>query len=251
MSQDKLTLAILEALRRALAESGEQPIFKAGNRPGLFSGKSGIQSEAADRAKRDGLLEIIRTETKGKATLEWARITPAGVNFLHDHESPQRALSDLRELLQSNLQSLPNWLGEMRDTLQQLSTQLSQDAERWTQQLEGLSRRVEEALERTGSPETGLNNGITAVVPWAADALAYLDRRRMAPPAGPCTLRELFAALKVPHPALSLTAFHNGLRRLQDARTLRLLPGTATTEPLPEPEYALLDGGTVLYFVSR
>jgi hypothetical protein len=86
MAKDKLTETLLEALREALSNSGEKPIFKAGSRAGFFSGRTGIHAEAADRAKCEGLLEIVRTEVKGKATIEWARITPAGVNFLYEHE---------------------------------------------------------------------------------------------------------------------------------------------------------------------
>ncbi len=251
MTQDKVTLALLEALRRALAEPGEAPIAKVGDRPGLFAGKSGNQAEAAARAKQHGFLEIVRTETKGKSTIEWVRITPAGVNFLHDHESPQRALADLKELLEINQQAIPAWLGEMQDALRQISNRLSQDAERWTQQLDALRQRVAEALQKAESPETSLSNGLMSVVPWAADALAYLDRRQGVANAGPCPIRELFAAIKEAHPVLSLTVFHNGLRRLQDGRVVRLLPWTDDSRPLSEPEYALLDGGAVLYFVSK
>lgn len=86
MAKDRVTETLLEALREALTNSGEKPIFKAGSRAGFFSGRTGIHAEAADRAKCEGLLEIVRTEVKGKATIEWARITPAGVNFLYEHE---------------------------------------------------------------------------------------------------------------------------------------------------------------------
>ena len=44
---------------------------------------------------RDGLLEIVRTEESGKLTTEWVRLTPAGVSFLHAHESPRAVLEAL------------------------------------------------------------------------------------------------------------------------------------------------------------
>jgi hypothetical protein len=250
MAKDKLTETLLEALRQALTNAGEQPIFKTGNRAGLFGGRIGVHAEAADRAKREGLLEIVRTEVKGKATIEWARITPAGVNFLYEHESPLRVLSDLQELLQSNQHALPVWLSEMQDTLQQLSARLNQEAQRWSEQLEALQNRVTEALQRAGTSGSKLSNGMLSAVPWATEALAYLDRRAAADDAGPCTLRELFAALKPVHADLSLASFHAGLRRLQDGRIVRLLPAANGAQVLSEPEYALLDGGDLLYFVS-
>lgn len=251
MANDKTTESLLEALRQALAESCEQPITRAGNRPGLFAGKTGAHAEAAARAKREGFLEVVRTETKGKAVIEWARITPAGVIFLHDHESPLRTLNDLQELLQTNQQGLPVWLAEMQYALQQLSARLSQDAERWTQQLEALSQRVSEAILREGTAGPSLTNGMTTVVPLAADALAYLDRRQGGTKASPCPLPEMFAALKQLHKDLSLANFHSGLRRLQDGRVVRLLPWTEGSTQMTQPEYALLDGGALLYFVAR
>ena len=65
------------------------------------------------------------------------------------------------------------------------------------------------------------------------------------------SLQELFAALKQDHDDLCLAEFHNGLRRLQDGKLLRLLPFSDPPEKLPEPEYALLDGGAVLYYVEK
>jgi len=41
-------------------------------------------------------------------------------------------------------------------------------------------------------------------------------------------------------------AFHEGLRRLQERRALRLLPADDSAG-LPQPEYALFDGSRVLY----
>src|SRR5207248_4462101 len=151
---------------------------KMGKQPGLFAGKSGANAEAAARALQEGLLEIVRTESKGKSVAEWARITPAGVTFLHDHESPQLALSDLKEMLNANRQTIPAWLGQMQENLQQLSARLGQEAERWTQHLQALDRRVDEALKRSPAA-LSISNGMAALVPWATDALAYLGRRQL------------------------------------------------------------------------
>jgi len=250
MAKDKVTEALLDALRQALAEPHEQPLVKTGKQPGLFAGKTGVNAEAAVRALREGLLEVIRTESKGKTTIEWVRITPTGVAFLHDHESPLRALHDLKEMLRTSQEVLPAWLGQMQGSLQQLSDRLRQEAERWTQQLQALDRRVDEALKRIPAG-SNISNGMATLVPWAPDALAYLDRRQAGIPSGACSLPELFAALKQNHDDLSLTTFHNGLRRLQDGKVVRLLPFPNAPEKLPEPEYALLEGGAVLYYVEK
>src|SRR5437762_9332265 len=74
MTKDKVTEALLDALRQALAEPREQLLVKIGKQPGLFKGKSGANAEASARGLRDGLLEIVRTESKGKTAIEWVRI---------------------------------------------------------------------------------------------------------------------------------------------------------------------------------
>jgi hypothetical protein len=87
-------------------------------------------------------------------------------------------------------------------------------------------------------------------VPWGIDALNYLDRRRHGGAPNDCPLPELFTALVYLHPGLSVTAFHEGLKRLHERRALRLTPANGTGD-LPQPEYALFDGGKVLYYAVR
>src|SRR5437764_1102434 len=87
MNNDKLTEALVQALKQALAQPGEQRLFRSGKLPGVFAGRAGLNAEAAAQALRDGLLEVTRTETKGKTTTEFVRATPKGVEFLHQHES--------------------------------------------------------------------------------------------------------------------------------------------------------------------
>jgi hypothetical protein len=104
-------------------------------------------------------------------------------------------------------------------------------------------RRLEEAAPL-------LPPDVAETHPWAIDALNYLDRRRNGGAPGDCPLPELFAAVVRRHPALSVSAFHEGLRRLHDRRALRLQPAASRAD-LPQPEYALLDGAAVLYYAAR
>lgn len=251
MAADKIIPALVEALKQALAESGEQRLFRSGKLSGLFPGRGGINSEAAARALREGLLEVVRTETKGKTVIEWVRLTPRGVNFLYEHESPVRALEELRTVLASAQNGVPHWLADLRQKLQTLSDRLSEDSTRWVHQLEALRQRVEEALRRIEGSGPRVPEGVAETVPWAAEALAYLERRREGGANGECPLPELFAALAENQPGLSVTAFHQGLRRLQERAALRLLPFAEANGELPQPEYALLHGAEVLYYAGR
>ncbi len=250
MARDKVTEILMEALRQAVETGPEQPLIKSGKQAGLFPSKRGTNGEAVTRALHDGFLEITRTEVQGKTTIEWARITPAGVSFLHDHESPLRALRDLQEALKSTQGTIPDWLAQMQRQLQELGGRLTAEAQLWSQRLDALSERVTQALRRAELGATRRSNGVTSLIPWALDALDYLDHRRSGVTWAQCPFPELFAALRKKHEDLSLSAFHGGLRILSDGRAVRLLPFTGPDE-LPDPEFALLDGSQVLYYVSR
>jgi hypothetical protein len=248
---DKITEVLLDALKQALAEPGEQRLYKSGKLDGLFAGRAGPNGEAASRAVSEGLLEVVRTENKGKTAIEWVRSTPRALEFVHAQESPVEALKELRAILQLNREQVPLWLAEMQRELQALGGRLADEAQRWTHRLDALSQQTEETLRRLDGNGFALPDGATADAPWARDALTYLDKRRAAGVPGHCPLPELFAALHQNHLDLSVTAFHERLRRLRDRRAIELLPFPGPPSEIPEPEYALLDGITLLYYVSR
>jgi hypothetical protein len=246
---DRVAEALLEALRAALA-AGEQRLYRSGKLAGLFPGRTGPAGSAAEQALRDGLLEVVRTETKGKTSIDWVRVTPRGVDFLHEHESPLRALHEVRTTLRHNRQALPDWLGQLRDTLGGLNERLTAEAERWTQRLQALEKRVDEALRRLEASGPLLPREVIESIPWSIDALNYLDRRRSGGAPKDCALPELFAAVVRHHPNLSISAFHEGLRRLHERRALLLAPAASPTD-LAQPEYALFDEAGVFYFATR
>jgi hypothetical protein len=248
--RDPITETLLDALRQALAEPGEHRLYRSGKLDGLFPGRGGVNVPAVQSALNDGLLEPVRTEKKGKTEIRWVRITPRGVDFLHERESPLRALEELRFALRCNQRGLPEWLAEMRAALQSLDARLEEEASRWTRRLAQLEQRVEEALRRLEAAGPLLPAEVIEAHPWAIDALNYLDRRRTGGAPDDCALPELFAALVRHHPTLSLGAFHEGLRRLHERRALRLRPANNPAD-LAQPEYALLDEVSVLYYAAR
>jgi hypothetical protein len=251
VAADKVTEALVEALHQALADSAEHRLYKSGKLEGLFAGRTGVKGDAAARALREGLLEVSRTEGKGKTTIEWVRLTPRGVEFLHEHESPLRAIQELQESLRANLDAVPRWLASLKSRLQEFETSLAADVQRAALRLETLARRVEDTLKRLAEKQTGVPDELATLVPWAAEALAYLERRRTADATTDCPLPELFAFLSQGHPSLSITAFHDGLRRLHESRVLKLAPFTGSPNELHQPEFVLLDGATCYYHASR
>lgn len=247
---DRSTQILVEGLQQALARGDEQRLYRRGKLEGLFSGRTGAAGDAAAQALRDGLLEVARTETRGATTTEWVRLTPRGVDFLHEHQSPAAALHELRNALRVNEQAVPAWLAEMRAGLQAMEQRLATDAQKWQQQLEALTRRAEDTLRRLDEAAPLLPRELAEHYPWAIDALNYIDRRKNGGAPDDCPLPELFASLTRGHPHLSIMDYHEGLRRLHERQVLRLAPAAGLAD-LPQPEYALFDGGTVLYYAAR
>lgn len=250
MSDSKIKEAIVAALKQGLAEPGEQRLFRSGKLAGLFAGRNSINTEAATEAVRQGLLEIVRTETKGKLATDWVRVTPKGVEFLVSHESPARAMDELRAALQLTQEGIPLWLAQIRQTLHELGKRLTDEVQRIGYRLEKLTERVQEGLKKAQESAPRIPETAAAAFPWALEAVAYLDRRRQSGIASTCPLPELFTGLSDKDEKLTLSTFHAGLRHLHDRGLVKLLPFEGPGE-LPEPEYALLDGASVFYYAAR
>jgi hypothetical protein len=251
MSADKTTQTLIEALKQGMAEPGEHRLYRSGKLAGLFPGRTGANIEAAGQALRDGLLEVVRTETKGKNAVEWVHLTQKGIDFLLSHESPVRAMDELRAALQMTRDGLPAWLVQIRRGFQEQADKVVEEVRSVLGKLESLSVRINEALQRAEESAPKLPAAATDAFPWALEALTYLDRRREGGAPSPCPLPDLFAAIRARDQDLSMNAFHAGLRNMQERGVLKILPFTGPLEDLPQPEFALLDGTTMCYYVTR
>jgi hypothetical protein len=134
--------------------------------------------------------------------------------------------------------------------LQAVEKQLIEDAKSFSRQLQALQERVESGLERLHASLPRVSDSIAASYPWAVEALEYLDQRKAAGALGPCPLPELFTDVSGRHAELTLGSFQTGLRILHDHKALRLLPASESIT-LPQPEFALLEGDTVLYYATK
>jgi hypothetical protein len=195
---DKVTEILVEALKQAMAVTDEQRLYRSGKLAGLFPSRTGASADAAGRALREQFLEVVRVETKGKTAIEWVRITPQGLNFVYDQESPVRVLEEVADLLHTTREGLPLWMTQMQQEWRTAGERLAAEVRQLAQRLDALTRRVEEALRRTDVHRVERANGTDGGVPWAPAALAYLDRRKETGAAGRCTLPELFAAAQRP-----------------------------------------------------
>jgi plasmid stabilization system protein ParE len=233
---EKKAEQLLDALKTALESPSEHRLFRWGKLPGLFASRVGVSAAAATLAVREGYLEITRTEAKGKLVVEWVRATPKALVYVHEHDSPKATLRELRELLAATRDGIPGWLDHSRNELAQLQTRFEHRAAEMLAKLEKLSLRVESALRRAEAVSPVIPQGFNRIVPWAVAGLEYLDRRAERV-AGACPLPDLFRALNGSAVAdLSLGEFQDGLRRLHDARALRLVADPS----LHETEFAFV-----------
>lgn len=238
---------LLDALKAAIATPGEHRLFRSGKLSGLFHSKVGLAAEAALVALREGLLETLRTETKGKVLIEWVQATPKAFSFIHDNDSPKSILRELKEVLETTRTGIPVWMTEAKQEAARLSARFDEKAAAMLVRLDGLTLRVEAALRRAEIEGPGISEPVSQLVPWAIEALEYLDRRKAAKRTDECPLQELFHALRMKFIDLTLPDFQNGLHRLHDVRALRLCPSSE----LSEPEFAMLVGGKMMGAVGR
>src|SRR5205807_2079565 len=151
------------------------------------------------------------------------------------------ALDELRAVLALNQQNIPAWLADMQRRLDELTQRFAAEIELVRQRLDQVAQRAVEAMER-------MTPAAAAPVPWAQEALAVLERRKQVGLGGRCTLADLYAALKERQHDLTIREFHQGLKRLQERQLVQLLADVPNGEA-PGPEYALLDGAEVYYYV--
>lgn len=243
---DKHKFLLLEALRFGAGHPDGTRLYRSGKLAGLFAGRTGAHAAVAESALRDGFLEMVKVERRGKTAVEWVRVTPRGLEYLLHNDSPVRALEDLRSVLDAQRQGLPGWIADLRQQIDGLERRLSAEVEAIGARLDRLSARALEAIQRL---EQGRDADVSSV-PWARQALTHLEEREAAGLGAACALGDLFAALNGGEAALTLKDFHAGLRRLAERGLVRLLPDEGAGPPRA-PEYGLLDGNGVYHRVAR
>ncbi len=222
-AMDKVTEILLDALREGMDGEDEHRLYRSGKLPGLFSAHNSLYTEIATQALRDELLELVRTEVKGKTTTEWAKVTQKGKAFLLDHESPLRAIEELKAALTVHQDGLPAWLEEIRTSLESMTQKFHEEVSTLTRRLDILAARVAECLHHGDQLAPRLPEGTAAALSWAPLAIGYLDKRQKNGLPEKCSLAELFAAVKDKETSLTVKDFHIGLRRLYDRGVLRLV----------------------------
>jgi DNA-binding PadR family transcriptional regulator len=229
---DRSTSITLDALSRAAAAPDGLPLV--GGKSGLFAASAAVRP-LAERCKEDGFLRVLRTEAKGKSTLEICGITEKGLAYLLREAGPSSVLESLIESLERRGAEASALIDEARKARESLDA------------LRALAERVLAQTERSAIAMRLPANGSPA---WPGAALTFLKQRQERGAVGDCSLPELYRAARQTSPQLSIGQFHDGLRSLYERERIYLHPWSGPLYDLPEPALALLAGHDVAYYVS-
>jgi len=218
---------IVDALQRAVTAPEGLPLFGSKTAPGLFAHHAAGKL-AALACKDRGLLHVVRTAARGRATLEYCALTEQGWRHLLEQASPKPILSALLAALERHHAAF----GAQQQILVAIRTAVE---------------RLQQHLERPAPPFPGSANG----QPAPADAVREaLTAWRATDTLGDCPLPELLRRMRQRLPKLTIGAFHDALRRLHEERALYLHPWTGALYEMPDPAAALLVGHEVAYYAS-
>lgn len=246
----RATELVLTAIRKAMAVGGEHLLYKVGKQEGLFASRSGACAEAVTFALDREFFLPTRQEGEGKKLFEFVRVTAKGIRYLHERESPARALDEALADLRQEKQDCAGGMSGMKQALEELTLKIMEQAGGWTRKIEGLERRVEDAIVRMEQAVPVVSPAIQEQVPWAIEVVRFLQWRRVEGERAQTPLPELFELVRDIAPGINLGDFHDGLRKLYQARVIRL-ESAEDLSAVARPEFALLEGSQVFFFASR
>jgi DNA-binding PadR family transcriptional regulator len=243
---DKSTRLILDALARAAAEPAGIALFAQKTEPGLFPSTTSAKV-AADRARTDGLLQVIEAEANGRKAREVVILTEKGREFLARQANPRQVIEDFVRVLEDRQAAV----AELSATVTRMAAGL--DAMRAT--VEQVIPRLTDHHASNGTPMNAIFIPAPPVAPAASDALIADVKARLAEwhaasgASQDCPLPALYRNLESKN-QVSVGLFHDALRQLHDDHQVYLHPWTGPLYALPEPAFALLVGHEVAYYAS-
>jgi hypothetical protein len=233
---DKSTQLILDALTRAAGEPAGVPLHGTKAVQGLFPAST-QGKQAGRRCLDEGLIQLTRTETRGKATVDVCALSDKGLNYLLSQVSPKEVLEDLVRVLEAR----QTQVDELIATAQQVHSSV--------EALKAAAEHVLKQLRTHPTPVAGAPaNGDDL---WTGTILNHLAGWHQARKSEDCPLPELYQKARQATPSLTVGHFHDGLRLLHDQGQIYLHPWTGPLCDIPEPPYALLVGHQIAYYASK
>jgi hypothetical protein len=230
---DKSTPLILEALSRAAAEPAGLSLYAGRGARGLFA-SSAAARQAAQRCKAEGLLQLVRTETRGKSVTEVCAITEKGLAYLLAQTSPKQVIEDFLRALDARQEQLSSVLDSVRQVQSSLEA------------IRALAERLAPNATLPVGPLPSANGSGS----WQSEIAGHLSRWHDTGANSDCPLADLYRHALKSAPHLTIGQFHDFLRKLHDEERIYLHPWTGPLCDLPEPSLALLIGHEIAYYAS-
>ncbi len=253
---------VLEAIERALADPSPRKLHGSKANPGIFLASSAAAKAAAQQCLEMGLIAACgEKRTKSKVTPLYG-IAPAGLQYLLEHDPLRQLLAATHDgvtrlaqtsaACQQTLAHVQHQVTKLQEAVQSAASRL---------QPPNIEKMLAAVSAARGAAATvpGAAAGSTAASPpsvaaphaeLAAAVVQHLQQHKRQAPLRPLDLPQLFRFAQSRQPALSLGSFHDVVRRLADAGQLRLSPFTQAMYQLPEPQYALIVGREIMYYVE-
>lgn len=244
---DKSSQLVLSALTRAAADTALLPLHGTRSTPGLFPATA-IGKQAALRCCEDGYLS---TSSSGNAT-----ITDKGLSYLLGQVSPRQVLEDFVRVMESreqqmaalmaSVRSMQTGLEALRKNVSSVLTQVEMPGKDLKSLFSAFRGQSDPAVSTPAPSTTNPGSGMNV----EGETKEILSRWAESGASEDCPLPELYNRLKGTNPGLSIGAFHDALRRMDQASAIYLHPWTGPLYAIPEPACALLVGHQIAYFAS-
>ena len=230
---DSVQNIILAGLQQAAAQPRGLPLTASKGAPGLFLANA-AGKKAGQHCLDQGWLRTVRTEPRGKTSVEFLGLTDAGLAYLLDQVHPRHILTNFIEAVEARRRQLDDLLDLVRIQQESL-TELGHRVDRV------LSAWKPEAMDQKAQEASPKDKTVTLI-------MDLLDRWQRGGSLGDCPLPHLYKAC--PQPATSIGQFHDAVRRLHDDSRIYLHPWTGPLYEIPEPSLALLTGHEIAYYAS-
>ena len=226
---------IVQALERAVTAPDGLPLVAGKQSAGLFPvGATG--KDAARAAGESGFVRVLRTESKGKAAVEYFTLTEKGLAHLLEQSSPRPVLAALLAAIEGCQAKIDRWAADVSEN---------------RKSLDGLRVLAERVLNHVQEPKA-------ALPVWARNGHSHDPQAKIveslrswhaAGKIGDCPLPELYEQVRGPS-KLTIGQFHDALRALHEQRAIYLHPWTGPLPELPRPAFSLLVGHEIAFYAS-
>ncbi len=267
----------LEALVRSLGDPVPRVLHGSKSLPGIFTGASAAEKAAAKYCLDHAwLVPTGEASGKGKTCKGLYRLGPAGLQAVLAKSDPTALLRVLGEnlaRLEEEAARIPHaveaasvaagrQLAALSAELKQGLTDALRPFDSLPAALQELKRALTATLEQVKPVDIDeLSKRLAPAPPaaepvlskeasWGDDVIRMAGEQKQRNPFQRLTLPQVFERVRAQHPHLTLGQFHDGLRRLQDEKRIRLGPYTQALATLDDPRNALFLDREVKYYVE-